>query len=66
MFVSSKHLMLYAELQKRVGGPTKNLLILHILVSIPTKTYMKNTNINFVFHQIHPCERKVTRSGKNE
>ena len=42
---------------EKVGGPLKNLLILHILVSIPTKTYMRNTNMTLVFYQIHPCEQ---------
>ena len=26
-------------------------------MSIPTKSYMKNTNMTLVFDKIHPCER---------
>ena len=42
----------------RVGVPTKNLLILIILMSIPTKHNMDITNINFVFNLIASCERE--------
>ena len=47
-----------------VRGTEKNLNFFNILVCIPTKHDMVMTNINFIFDQFHPCDRKTPKSGK--
>ena len=50
--------------KEKEGWLPKNFVILKILVSIHSKHNMGMTNINFVFHQIPPCEQE--RGGKHQ
>ena len=52
-----------AEYAKKEGWVLKNFVIFKMLVSIHSKHNMGITNINFVFHQVPPCEQE--RGGEN-
>ena len=49
-----------------VGVPPKNIKILIILMSIPTKHNMGITNITLVFHLIAPRERERSKKRQKE